>query len=48
MFTLGYPSKDDAEKHILKEITDITVGYPKKGWAPDIFLHKQYFVIKFK
>lgn len=48
MFTCGYPAKDDTDKHILKEITEIAIGKPHKGWCPDSFLNDDYFIIKFK
>lgn len=31
-----------------KEIESISIGKPLKGWCPDEFLDKEYFVIKFK
>lgn len=40
----------DANKclRIEKEITSISIGYPKPGLCPKEFLGKEYFIIKFK
>ena len=45
LFINGY--RKDSPR-IEKEIVSITIGKPKKGWCPDEFLDKEYFVIKFK
>lgn len=45
LFKNGY--YDDSPK-VEKEIESITIGKPKKGWCPDEFLDKDYFVIKLK
>lgn len=44
-FTNGY---GDDKPRIEKKIERITIGRPRKGWCPDEFLDKQYFVIKLK
>ena len=45
LFKNGY--YDDSPK-VEKEIESISIGKPKKGWCPDEFLGKEYFVIRFK
>lgn len=45
LFINGY---GDDKPRIEKEIESISIGNPKKGWCPDEFLDKEYFVIKFK
>lgn len=45
LFINGY---GDDKPRVEKEIESITIGKPKKGWCPDEFLDKEYFVIKFK
>lgn len=38
----------DDKPRVEKEIESITIGEPKKGWCPDDFLGKEFFVISFK
>lgn len=45
LFINGYGND---KPRIEKKIESITIGKPKKGWCPDEFLDKEYFVIKFK
>ncbi len=45
LFINGYGAN---RPRVEKEIESITIGKPKKGWCPDEFLDKEYFVIKFK
>ena len=45
LFINGY---GDDKPRVEKEIESISIGKPKKGWCPDEFLDKDYFVIKFK
>ena len=45
LFINGY---GDDKPRVEKEIESITIGKPRKGWCPDEFLDKNYFVIKFK
>lgn len=45
LFVHGY---GDDKPRIEKEIENITIGKPRKGWCPDEFLNKEFFVIKFK
>lgn len=45
LFINGY---GDDKPRIEKEIESIDIGKPKKGWCPDEFLGKEYFVISFK
>lgn len=45
MFSLGYPASEDSTRHILKDITEITIGMGNPKWgAPD----HDVFIIKFK
>lgn len=45
-FTLGYPRKDDARRHMKKQIVSITIGHGKPEWgAPK---DREVFIIKFK
>ena len=45
LFINGY---GDDKPRVEKEIECITIGRPRKGWCPDEFLYKDYFVIKLK
>lgn len=45
LFINGY---GDDKPRVEKEIESITIGKPRKGWCPDEFLDKEYFVIKLK
>ena len=45
LFINGY---GDDKPRVEKEIESIIIGKPKKGWCPDEFLEKYYFVIKLK
>lgn len=45
LFINGY--RKDSQR-IEKKIESISIGKPRKGWCPDEFLDKDYFVIKFK
>lgn len=44
-FTLGYPRKDDASRHMVKRIKEITIGTGRPEWGAEP--GKEYFVIKF-
>jgi hypothetical protein len=44
LFINGYGDKPRVEK----EIEWIDIDRPRKGWCPDDFLGKEFFVIKFK
>lgn len=45
LFINGY--RKDSPR-IEKEIESIDIGKPRKGWCPDDFLGKEFFVIRFK
>lgn len=45
LFINGY---GDDKPRVEKEIESIDIGKPRKGWCPDGFLGKEFFVIKFK
>lgn len=45
LFINGYGND---KPRVEKEIESISIGKPRKGWCPDEFLDKDYFVIKFK
>lgn len=45
LFINGY---GDDKPRIEKEIESIDIDRTRKGWCPDEFLGKEYFVIKFK
>lgn len=45
LFINGY---GDDRPRVEKEIESITIDRPRKGWCPDEFLGKEFFVIKFK
>lgn len=45
LFINGY---GDDKPRVEKEIESISIGKPKKGWCPDDFLGKEFFVIRFK
>lgn len=45
LFINGY---GDDKPRVEKEIESISIGKPRKGWCPDEFLGKEYFVISFK
>lgn len=45
LFINGYGND---KPRVEKEIESISIGKPKKGWCPDEFLDKEYFVIKFQ
>lgn len=45
LFINGY---GDDKPRIEKEIESIDIDRPKKGWCPDDFLGKEFFIIKFK
>lgn len=45
LFINGY---GDDKPRVEKEIEYIAIGKPKKGWCPDDFLGKEFFVIRFK
>ena len=45
LFINGY---GDDKPRIEKEIESIDIGKPRKGWSPDDFLGKEFFVIRFK
>lgn len=46
MLTLGYPKKDDASRHLEKQIDQITIGEGKFEWGA--IPGRKYFVIKYK
>jgi len=43
-FTLGYPSKDDISRHMVKRIKEIVIGTGRPEWGAEP--GKEYFVIK--
>lgn len=45
LFINGY---GDDKPRVEKEIMWIDIDRPRKGWCPDDFLGKEFFVIKFK
>ena len=45
LFINGYGND---KPRIEKEIESIDIDRPRKGWCPDDFLGKEFFVIKFK
>ena len=45
LFINGY---GDDEPRVEKEIVWIDIDRPRKGWCPDDFLGKEFFVIRFK
>lgn len=45
LFINGY---GDDKPRVEKEIESISIGKPKKGWCPDDFLGKEFFIIRFK
>lgn len=45
LFVNGY---GDDKPRIEKEIESIDIDRPRKGWCPDDFLGKEFFVIRFK
>lgn len=45
LFINGYGND---KPRIEKEIESIDIDRPRKGWCPDEFLGKEYFVIRFK
>ena len=45
LFINGY---GDDKPRVEKEIESIDIGKPRKGWCPEDFLGKEFFVIKFK
>lgn len=45
LFINGY---GDDKPRVEKEIVWIDIDRPRKGWCPDEFLGKEFFVIKFK
>lgn len=45
LFINGY---GDDKSRIEKEIESIDIDRPRKGWCPDDFLGKEFFVISFK
>lgn len=45
LFINGY---GDDKPRIEKEIESIDIDRPRKGWCPNEFLGKEYFVIRFK
>lgn len=45
LFINGY---GDDKPRVEKEIVWIDIDRPRKGWCPDEFLGKEYFVIRFK
>lgn len=45
LFINGY-RKDSP--HIEKEIVSISIGKPKMGLCPELWLHQEFFIIKFK
>lgn len=45
LFINGY---GDDKPRVEKEIEWIDIDRPRKGWCPDDFLGKEFFVIKFK
>ena len=45
LFINGY---GDDKPRIEKEIESIDIDRPRKGWCPDDFLGKEFFVISFK
>lgn len=45
LFINGY---GDDKPRVEKEIVWIDIDRPRKGWCPDDFLGKEFFVIKFK
>ena len=44
-FTLGYPSKDDSERRMIKKIKSIRIDEGKEEWGAE--KGKKYFVISF-
>ena len=46
VLTLGYPEKDDASRHLEKQIDRITIGEGRFEWGA--IPGKKYFVIKYK
>ena len=45
LFINGY---GDDKPRIEKEIESIDIDRPRRGWCPDDFLGKEFFVIRFK
>ena len=45
LFINGYGND---KPRVEKEIESIDIDRPRKGWCPDEFLGKEYFVIRFK
>ena len=45
-FTLGYPKRDDAERHMVKDIDKIVIGQGNPAWGAE--QGKYYFVIRLK
>ena len=45
-FTLGYPKRDDPDRHLTRAIADITIGTGKPEWGAEP--NKEYFVIRLK
>lgn len=45
LFINGY---GDDKPRVEKEIESIDIDRPRKGWCPDDFLGKEFFVIRFK
>ena len=45
-FTLGYPRKDDAERHMNMDIVGITIGEPNTGWWPKESENEEFFRIR--
>jgi len=43
-FTLGYPKKDDASRHMVRRIKEIVVAEGRPEWGAEV--GKEYFVIK--
>lgn len=43
-FTLGYPRKDDASRHMVRRIKEIFIGYGKPEWGA--VRGQKYFVIR--
>lgn len=43
-FTLGYPRRDDASRHMVRKIKEITIGTGRPEWGAEP--GKEYFVIK--
>lgn len=44
LFTLGYPKRDDTDRHTLKRVSSICIGKPKEGWAPDEYLERDFLL----